>query len=121
MRRGRPPVKHKPLQEFHIIPFFTDQVRSDGDLFRFLVPGRMTLKSVSVRIDNMNSDYLLLNGGVQSGDRKFAISEPVRLGVNVLMLDLPVNEGDVLIMNFDDKELASQDVSGVTVSIRAVR
>lgn len=121
MRRPRPPVKRKPPQEFHIIPFFADKVMSEGDLFRFLVPRRMTLKFVSIRIDRMEDGPFLLNGGIQSGDKKFAISEPVKLGMNALAFDLPLKVGDLLIINFDDKELTSRNVSGITVSICATR
>jgi len=117
----RPTVKHKEPKRAYIVPFFTDQVKLDSDLFRFVAPISMDFKSVVIRIDCMNVSSLLLNGGIQAKDSKFALSRPVSVGTNVFEFDYSIKKGDILILNFDDKELASQNVSGITISIYAMQ
>ncbi len=121
MRRPRPPVKRGRPERIYIVPFSTDSVKPEADLFRFLVPIAMTIKSVLVRIDKMDCESLILNGGVQTSDRKLSVSEPVKLKTNFFRIDLPVKVGDLLILDFDDRSLASQKASGITISIYAVR
>lgn len=121
VRRPRPPIKRKKPGRIYIVPFSIDSIKPDGDLFRFLVPSPMTLRTVLVKIDKMDCESLELNGGLQTTDRKFSISKPVKLGINTFRIDLPVSEGDLLIIDFGDRTLASQKASGITISIYAVR
>ena len=120
-RFRRPTIEHKSPVEFHIIPYFTDIVKVDSDLFRFIVPVHMMLKYICVNIDKLSVESLLLNGGVQSISRKLAIGELVKLGMNEMEFDIPVDKVDMIIINFDDRELASQVASGITISICATK
>lgn len=112
--------------EIIIIPFFTDHVSRNGDLFRFVSPMPMTIHSVCVKIDRMEGGPYFLNGGIQSKYKKISISQPVKLGVNSFKFDHFVDIGDTLILDFEKEAMAYlgntlTSVSGITISIVADR
>ncbi len=123
-QHSKPPLVRKERRtprRIYIVPFFTDKVKPDGDLFRFVAPVRMTLKAIIIRIDKLEGSPILFSGGIQSGANRAAISQPVNVGENLFLFDHSVLAKDVLILNFDDKERASKDVFGITISIHAER
>ncbi len=117
----RPPIQHKEPKRAYIIPFFIDKVKLGSDLFRFVAPISMDFKSVNIRIDSMKGGPFILDGGIQSKDSKFAVSRPVSLGANIFEFDYPIKKNDILILNFSDRKLASENISGITISIHAER
>ena len=122
MRQRKKPIIQRsrrisPHREVSIVPFFTDEVPVNEDLYRFVFPEAMTLVRAVVRIDKMLDKSLLLNGGIQSEYKKTSLSQSVKLGVNIFEFDIPGNVGDILVLRFDDSNLTTRDISGITVSL----
>jgi len=125
-RRNKPTITLTPRAKrsnkgIVIIPFFIDNVKPKGDLFRFVCPMSMTFCSISISIDKMVGGPYILNGGIRTKSAKISRSQPVRLGVNDFPLDFPVQQGDILILDFEDKDSVCPNVSGITISITAER